>query len=374
MKLIILRKNLKDGLKRIEKIASENSNLPILKNFLIESCNNKIKLSATNLEIAIITLIPGKIVEEGAITIPLTIFNSIIGNIQNERISLETENDKLIIKTDNYSAEINGIKKEEFPIIPNIENTKFYFEISNILLLENLTSIISSANNKNSKQELNGVLFDFQTNLVKLATTDTFRLSEKTINKSQFESNINKDFKIIIPILTIFEVIKELQINENGKALIYFDPNQILFKIEDTQIISRLINGEFPDYQQIIPKKIEIEAVLETEQLINAVKLSSVFSDRFNEIKFLIKEDYQNIEIFSVNQTIGENKYIISIKNKIKLENQLEMAFNWQFLLDGIKNIKSENISLGLNTENKPIIIKSPEDHSWFYILMPLKV
>ncbi|MBI5306067.1 DNA polymerase III subunit beta [Candidatus Wolfebacteria bacterium] len=373
MKLIVLKNNLKDGLRKIEKIVSENSNLPILKNFLIESFDNKIKLSYTNLEIAITTLISGKIIEDGAITIPLNIFNFIINNIQNEKINLELKNEKLIIKTDNYQAEINTIKKEEFPIIPKIKNDKHYLEISNILFKESLSLIINSANNKNSKPELNGVLFDFQVDLLKLTTTDTFRLSEKTINNNQFESNISNSFKIIIPLTTIYEILKELQLNKEVKTLIYFDQNQILFKINNTEIISRLINGEFPDYQQIIPKNIEIEAILNTEQLINAVKLGSVFTDKFNEIKFIIKEDYSNIEIFSSNQNIGENKYIIPIKNKIKLKNQLEIIFNWQFILDGLKNMESENISLGLNTDNKPVIIKSPENYSWFYILMPLK-
>lgn len=373
MKFIILRKNLKDGLKRIERISLENSNLPILKNFLIESFNNKIKLSATNLEIAVTTLISGKIIQDGAITISLDIFNSIINNLQSERIGLELNNNKLLIKTDNYQAEINSIKKEEFPIIPKIKNLDYYLEIPNILFQETLLSIINSINNKNSKPELNGALFDYQINFLKLTTTDTFRLSEKTINNNQFKSNIGKFFKIIIPIATIYEIIKELQINEEEKTLIYFDSNQALFKIGDTEIISRLINGEFPDYQQIIPEKIEIEAILNVEQLTNAVKLNSIFTDRFNEIKFLIKDDFKNIEIYSTNQSVGENKYIIPIKNKIKLNNQLEIALNWQFLLDGIKNIKSENIYFGLNTLNKPIIIKSPDDQSWFYILMPLK-
>lgn len=373
MKLIILKNNLKDGLRKIEKVISENSNLPILKNFLIECFDNKIKLSATNLEIAVTTFITGKIIENGATTIPLNIFNFIINNIQNEKINLELKNEKLLIKTDNYQAEVNCIKKEEFPIIPKIKNNNHYFKISNILFQESLSLIINSVNNKNSKQELNGVLFDFQVNLLKLTTTDTFRLSEKTINNNQFKSNITNNFKIIIPLTTIYEILKEIQLNKENETLIYFDENQILFKINNTEIISRLINGEFPDYQQIIPKNIEIEIILNAEQLINAVKLNSIFTNKFNEIKFLIKEDCKNIEISSSNQNIGENKYIIPIKNKINLKNQFEIIFNWQFILDGLKNVKSENISLGLNTNNKPAIIKSPENHSWFYILMPLK-
>ena len=373
MKFIILKKNLKDGLRSIEKISAENSNLPILKNFIIESFDNKIKISATNLELATTAFIAGKIIEEGGTTIPLNVFNSIINNIYSERINLELlENNKLLIKTDNYQAEIQGIKKEEFPIIPKIENIKNYIKIQNSFFLNSLTLIINSIAT-DGRPELAGALFDFQTTILKLTTTDTFRLSEKTIINTQFESNIDKNFKIIIPIKTLQEVAREIQNNEEGKIEIYFDQNQILFKTENTEIISRLINGEFPDYQQIIPKTIDFEITLNTEEFINAIKLSSIFTDRFNEIKILLKENSKNIEIFSFGQNIGENRYLIPAKIKCNLSGDFETAFNWKFLLDGAKNIKSENIFLGLNNSNKPAIIKSPEDNSWFYIIMPIK-
>ena len=386
MKLIILKKNLKDGLRSIEKIYAENQSLPILKNFLIESFDNKIKLAATNLELAVTTFISGKIIENGSITIPLNIFNSIINNLQVEKINLELKKDKLIIKTDNYQAEIQGIKKEEFPIIPKIENNKQYIQIKNSLLKDALVSVVNSATADN-RPELSGILFDYQTTLLKLAATDTFRLSEKTINNNQFESSFSKNFKIIIPLKTIQEVIKEIQLNDEQKTEIYIDSNQILFKTENTEIISRLINGEFPDYQQIIPKSIEAEMILSAEELINAVKLNSVFSDRFNEIKIIINKDAKNIEVFSASQSVGENKYLVPAKiQKMpdfaapkadfvlpKAESQMEISFNWRFLLDGLKNVKSENVFLGLSDSNKPAIIKSSQDESWFYILMPIK-
>ncbi len=373
MKFIILKKNLKDGLKVIEKAVEDSSNLLVLKNFLIESFDNKIKLSATNLELAIINFISGKIIENGGLSIPLNIFNSIINNIQSERINLElTQNNKLLIKTDNYSAEIQGLKKEEFPIIPKIKNNSNYIEISNLILKDALASVINSINLNNSRPELNGVLFDYQNTILKLAATDGFRLSEKTINNTQFESNFNAIFKIIIPVKTVQETIKELQINENGSVKIYFDSNQILFKTENTEIISRLINGEFPEYNQIVPKNFEVELNLNKEELTNAVKLTGLFSDNLNEIKLIIKENNKNVELFSSNQNLGENKYLIPAKIK-GATSPIEIIFNWRFLLDGAKILKSENIFIGLNNQSKPALIKSPDDASWFYVLMPIK-
>jgi len=367
MKFIVLKKNLKDGLRAIERITDQNSNLPILKNFLIESFDNKIKISATNLELAVTSYISGKIIENGSLTIPLHFFNSIINNLQTEKINLESENEKLTIKTDNYQAEIKGIKKDEFPIIPKIENEKFYLEINNSILKNSLSSIVNSTTNEN-KPELNGVLFDYQDTLIKLAATDTFRLSEKTIFNTQYNSNIEKKFKTIIPTKTIQEVIRGLQFEENTS--IFFDQNQILFKNESIEIISRLINGEFPDYSQIIPKKFETEITLNNNELVNAVKLASVFSDRLNEVKIIIKENAKNIEVYSAGSNLGENKYLIPAKIS---GSPMEIIFNWRYLLDGIKNLTSENIFLGINNNNKPALLKASEEISWFYILMPIK-
>lgn len=371
MEIIILKNNLKNGLDAISKVSSEGiiTTLPILKNFLIETIDNRIKLSATNLELGITNFIPGKVVKRGEITIPFNIFNSIINNLQSEKINLEIQDNNLIIKTDNYQAKIQGIKKEEFPIIPQINNNQFFIKISNTILKKSFFSIINSTQISEIKPELNGILFDFQINYLKLVTTDTFRLSEKSITNNQFKSNIEKNFKVIIPFKTIQEVIRVFK-KDDEEIEIYFDPNQVLFKTGNLEIISRLISGDFPEYQSIIPSLFETEVNLNKEELINALKLVGSFTDRFNEIKILIKKDAKNIELYSSNQNLGENNYLIPAK--IKGE-PLEINFNWRFFLDGIKVLDSENIFLGLSGNNKPTLIKSPNDISYFYILMPIK-
>jgi DNA polymerase-3 subunit beta len=371
MKIVILKNNLKNGLDAINKVVSDNSNtLPILKNFLLDAEDNKIKLIATNLEIAITIFISGKIVEKGSLTIPFNIFYSIINNLQNERITLESEKEILNIQTDNYQAKIQGIKKEEFPIIPSLNHNQIgdiEFDIS--ILKEAFLSVINASSFTNARQELNGLLFDFQVNILKLAATDSFRLAEKIIFNNQFSSNIEKHFKVIIPIKTISEVIRVFQEN-NKKIKIFFDNNQVLFQSEDLEIISRLINGEFPDYQTIIPKNIETEIIVNKNEFINALKLTGSFSDKFNEIRIIVKEKTKSIEIFSSYSGLGENRYLIPAKVK---GIPIEIIFNWRFLIAGIKELNVENIFLGFSTDDKPAIIKSPDDKSYFYILMPIK-
>lgn len=370
MEIIILKLNFKEGLNILGKINIENINLPILRNFLIETVDSKIKLSATNLEIAITSFIPAKIIKEGELTLPLNITSLIINNLQNEKINLETKDNNLIIKTDNYTAKIQGIKKEEFPIIPKVENNKEFFEIESSLLKNSLLSITNAAQYLNLRPELNGVLFDFQYNLLKLAATDSFRLAEKTITEQNFKTNIDKKFKIIIPLKAVNELIRIISDKENEKINIFIDPSQILFKSEKFEFISRLVNGEFPDYQQIIPQSTSTEIIINKNELINALKLTSSFSDKLNEIKLIINEGAKNIEIYSSNPIIGENQYLVPAK--IKGE-PVEMVFNWKFLLDGIKTIEEENIFMGFNGNNKPALIKPNNNKDYFYILMPIK-
>ncbi|PIR72417.1 MAG: DNA polymerase III subunit beta [Candidatus Nealsonbacteria bacterium CG10_big_fil_rev_8_21_14_0_10_36_24] len=369
MKLIVLKTNLKEGLEKIERATSNNLILPILKNCLIESIDNKILFSATNLEIAITSFVSGKVIEEGALTAPVNTFLSIINNLLEERITIESENNNLIIKTSDYQAKIQGIKKEEFPIIPKISNNQDFIEIPSIILKEALESVIDSAQISGSRPELNGVLFDYQNIFLKIAATDSFRLSEKTINNSLFKSNIKQGFKIIIPIKTILEVIRLIK-DTASKTIFYLDSNQVLFKIDDTEIISRLIDGEFPDYQVIIPQTIDTEIIIKKDKLINALKLVSIFTDRLNEIKISVLDNLKIISISSSSSTLGENEYLAPAKIKGQ---KVKIAFNWRFLLGGLKNIKSENVFLGFSGGTKPALIKSPEDNSYFYIVMPIK-
>jgi len=368
MKIIVLKNNFKEGLDSVSRAIGEKSNLPILKNVLIDSENGKIKISSTNLEIAIVKEISGKIIEPGKTTIPFETLFSIINNIPSERINIEVKKTSLFLKTDNYEATIQGINPEEFPIIPKIKQENNFFEIQGSILKEGINKIINACQFSELRPELSGVLVNIENNLIKITATDSFRLAEKTIFPAQFKNQFNNKIKIIIPLKTIQEVIKNL--GESSTAKIFIDDTQILFKSETVEIISRLIEGQFPDYEQIIPKEIETEIILNREELINALKLVSTFSSRNNEVIIRTQEDKKTIEVYSSDSALGENKYLIP--TKIKGES-VEVVFNWRYLLDGLKNINFSDIVCGLQGDTKPAIIKSSNDTSYFYILMPIK-
>lgn len=366
MKLVILKNNLKSALDAASHAIGDNANLPILKNVLIKAEGGKIIFSTTNLETAIIKTVAGKIIEDGSITVPFALFNSVINNIQNERIDIENKGSAIKIKTDNYEAVIQGLNSEDYPIIPKINPQSGFIEIDGEIIKSAVEEVISAAQISELRPEISGVLFNIENNSVKLAATDTFRLAEKTIYDSQFKNNFEKGVKVIFPLKPLQEIMRV--INPKSSVKFYTDGSQIMIDSDDLEIITRVIDGEFPDYTPIIPKTISTEITIDKNEIINALKLASSFTSKNNEVRLKIGSDGKTVEIYSADSLLGENKYLISAKITGK---PVEVYFNWRYLLDGLKNIESETAVIGLQDKS---IIKSLGDSSYFYILMPTSI
>ncbi|OGZ52589.1 MAG: DNA polymerase III subunit beta [Candidatus Ryanbacteria bacterium RIFCSPLOWO2_01_FULL_48_26] len=367
MKFVIIKDNLQDALGVVEKIESENVNLPILKNCLLSAENNGIKITATNLEIAVSCATTGRVIQEGKYTAPIKLLSSIINNIQSDRLNIEQKETKIEIKTDNYEAVIQGISPDEFPPTPKIKNQEFFIEIKASTLKDAVGQILVSSQQNDLRPELNSILLDFSITALKFVATDSFRLSEKTITPEQFESNHNENFKLLIPLKTVGYLLRAFKDEEVVR--IYHDENQILFKTTGVEILSRLIEGNFPDYAGIIPKKFTTEIIVKKNDFLNALKLISVFSNKSNEVKLLVQENKKIVEISSQSDALGENKYILS--GKIKGGAQ-EIVFNWRYVGDALKALKTEEVFMGINGEGDPAEIKSAGDGSYFYILKPI--
>ena len=367
MKVVILRNNLKEGLDVTGRSIGINNNLPILKDVLIEAEENQIKLIATNLESAITFLISGKIIEKGKIAIPYGIFSDLISNLKSERLDLEKKQKKLEIKTDNYQAIINGDSPEEFPVIPQIK-TEEYIELNSLLFKESLEQLIISVAEQSVRPELETILFYLKEDNLKMVATNGFRLSEKTFIPSDYKSNLKSELKVLIPLRTAQNLISVIKTDEPLK--IYFDNNQVAFKTKHLSLISRLIEGSYPDYEAIISKSFQTETVLNRQEMIQALRVAGIFSDQGDEVKLKISKEKKSIELISNNQIAGENNYFLASKTKGE---PLEIGFNWQYFIDGLKAIKSgDEFFLGLNGNNKPALIKSITDNSFIYLLMPI--
>ncbi len=369
MKLILLRDNLKNGLGIAEKAVADSANLPVLKNVLLRTVGNKIQLTTTNLELAITKLISGKILEEGSLSVPFNTFYSIVNNTTHDRMCLEKNESNFIIKTDNYEAKIQGSASDDFPIIPKIKDMERYIEISPVVFQDALQQVISAAQISDIRPEISGVLFDFQITLLKLVATDSFRLAEKVIPISQFKHTIQEGFRAIVPLKTAQELLRV--ISRDTPLFIYTDANQILFKSDDVEVTSRLIDGTYPDYEQIIPKEFETELIIDRAHLISAVKLVSNFSGKTNDVRLAADLEQKTVSVYSVNQFLGENKYLIPAK--ITGAAFKDIPFNWRYLLDGLKAISEETVTFKINGSNKPALLRSAENVSYSYVVMPIR-
>ncbi|MDP3948627.1 MAG: DNA polymerase III subunit beta [bacterium] len=367
MKIVVIKNNLKDGLSTIGRIAGENPQLPILKNVLLETLENKIVLTATNLEIAIKFAVSGKVIENGSAAVPVGILSNIISSIPSERLNVESKKGVVEIKTDNYQAMVNSSPSDEFPLIPKIKNNENYLELESGALKEAISQVAAASQFSELRPELNCVFMEYSVDNLRMAATDSSRLAEKNLSGSQFSSTIPEPFNFLLPIPSSQELSRIL--SDEGKVRIYRDENQVLFKTEQWELFSRLLEGAFPDYKQIIPKKYGAEITVSREEFINSLKLSGIFSVKSNEIKIKILENKKALEISSSDQSVGENSYLLPARIEGSAK---EICFNWKYLSDGLRAAKSEEIFFGVNDDNKPSIIKSPKDASYFYIVMPI--
>lgn len=374
MKLSILQEKLKEGLGIIERISSKSLTLPILNNVLISTEKNFLNLSATDLEIGINWWSLSKNEKEGKITVSSRLLSNFVSLLPNRKIDIAVENNTLELGCENYKTQIKGLSADDFPIIPKITEGEFVF-VNNKNLCQGLSHIADIAIPSTIKPEISGIYFLFQKNQITLVATDSFRLGEKKVFLKN-SSSLKKDYSFILPQKTAKEIISILG-DKEGDSKIYFSPNQIMIELQmedvdhpQVQIISRLIEGEYPNYQDIIPEKHKTQLVLDKSEFLNQIKSASLFSGKANEIKLKVDSKKKQIDVFSKSQDIGE--YQSLIPSKIKGED-VEIAFNYKFLADGVANIKTAEIVLDFNGDSGPGVLRPAGDQTYLYVVMPIK-
>jgi len=377
MKIISLQENLKKGISIVSHITSKNINLPILNNILIKADEGNIDLIATNLEIGIIHSVRGKIEKPGKITIDAKIINEYINFLPQEKITFIVKDENVKIECSNYKTKKKVETAKEFPLLPEIEESNI-INTSLVEFKKALSQVVFAVSKSESRIELSGVLFALSDDKLSMVATDSYRLAEKTIDINiEKKKNLDENNKIIIPAKTAQEVLRiasnlsdDLDSSEK-KVKLYINENQIVFEIDDSKIISRLISGQYPDYKQIIPEKKETEIIVSRQELIRAIKASSIFSKSgINDINISVNSEKKEIIISSLSSQTGES--IINLNGEIKGKNN-DITLNFRYLLDGLNNIDSDNVRVFIVDNNTPCVIKNEKEDSYLYIVMPIK-
>jgi len=354
---------IKNAILLTEKITGKNLTLPVLSSILFEAKGKVLKLKAMNLSLGIEIEIPAKIEQEGILAINGSSLANVFSNIlQKENIKLEGVEGNLLIKTKKNKIKLKGMPHEDFPSIPVVKGEEF--EIDAKKIIEGIKSVYYSSSVSDIKPEISSVyIYGKEDNLFFVAT-DSFRLAEKKI-KLKKEIEISG---ILIPNKNVNEIIRVFG-EASGNIQVCFNKNQISFSQDNIYLTSRIIDGVYPDYRQIIPKEQKTEIVVLKQDLLNALKISNIFSDKFNQLNLAVDIKEKVFELSSSNNDIGDNKtYLDSV---LKGED-VSLSFNYKYFLDCFPSITTDSISIKLDGSSRPMVVNPVGDTSFTYLIMPM--
>jgi DNA polymerase-3 subunit beta len=381
MKLICTQENLKKAIASAERAVGRQTTLPILGNFLLETENGRLKLSATNLEIGVIARLGAKVEGEGRITIPARLLSNFIGNLPaGDTVLLESEGQTLRVSSGNYQVKIKGLDAQEFPIIPQHKGDSFLLLPAQKLKAA-LSRLLSCVALNETRIELTGVNMIFSGNDVHLAATDSFRLAEEVLSLDAANVEEMRAFlpegSCIIPSATFVEVLRVIG-PETKEVRLAFEDNQIFFEVDGVQVLSRLISGRFPDYKQIIPAQFAYQAIVTKEALMRAVKIATAFTSQASqELVFRIRPEEGKLVVESRSQEMGENQTMLEAD--VAGSAPLDIVFTPRYILDGINAIATSKVAFLANESATPAAFKMVDEESgevlgsYVYIIMPIR-
>jgi len=345
---------------------SSRTTLPVLNNILLKVEKGRLNLSATDLEIGINTWIGAKADVEGAITIPARLLLEYVTTNTDKTIDLELKDITLHLSSEHFKANIKGIEASEFPLIPEVKNGSG-MEISAADFKDGISKTVFACALDETRPVLAGVCLKTIQNSLKMVATDSYRLAEKTIN---LVSGNEKPISFIVPGRTLGEVGRLID-DSIEKVEINVGENQVEFKLGPTMLVSRLVEGSFPDYEQIIPTNIKTKINLLSRQFQSAIKMASFFArDSANNIKLNFKKP-KTFNIIAVSPQMGDNTSELEV---VATGEELEIAFNAKFILDCLSVVSSDEISLELAGPLSPGIVRPKNDKNYLYIIMPLRM
>lgn len=374
MKITVLKTHLKEGLEITGHIVTKSPTLPILSNVLLAAKKEGVCLSATDLQIGVTYEFVGETKEEGGLVFPGHLLTSLLSVSSDDQISLASEGSDLSVVTGNHKTVIKALDAEDFPIIPSLEGNESATQVETRVLCEALSQVVGMAGQSQARPEISGVLLVFEKKTVHIVATDSFRLAER---KLVFEKEGAVEQSFILPSKTARELIAVLG-ERVGKTTIYVSPTQVVFLYESQespvhlriQIVSRLIEGEYPRYEDVIPSSHKTMVVVQKNDFINHLKAAGVFAGKTQEVRLYANAQKKEITLSSESVEAGNHES--TLQGEVEGE-EVTAAFNWRFLADGLAQIRGERVELKMNGEDGPAILRSLEQEGYLYVIMPIK-
>ncbi|MBI3273527.1 MAG: DNA polymerase III subunit beta [Candidatus Colwellbacteria bacterium] len=365
MRYTALRENLQKALLIASRIVAKNPSLPILETVLIETENKQLKISATNLELGMHAWVKGKIDQEGKLCVPVSLLGNIVSTIQEERITLEGKGLNMEIIAQSFQGTIKGQDPNDFPIIPQ-PGIKTFIEMSAKKLAEGLSQVVPLATISEIYPEISGVFFSFSTKGITLAATDSFRLGKKEVLERVPKELLGLSF--ILPLRSSQEFLHILEQYPGEVLNLGASENQAVFSLNDVYVISRLLSGNYPNYQELIPKDFLLKVSVDRLECIEKVKLASIFAPKTNECKIEIGASSLKI---SADAALGSSQ--ATLKAKVQGAGVSEITFNYRYLLDGLTHMRTKEVVFNIKNEATPVLFTGAGDESYLYLAAPLK-
>ena len=364
MKIQITQNNLNRALALLSRVASTRTPLPILSNILLQASDKKLELCATNLEVALTHTASGKINEEGSVTVPARLLHDFVAQLPKDlTVDLVFEESKLFITAGSYSSHIQGTSSEDFPALPTITGGT-ELTIPADKLKEALDRTMLAASNDETRPVLGGVYFHTQDGTLSIAATDGYRLAESKMN------NIAGDITAIIPSTTLQDVLKIIQDSNSKDVTLLFDESQFGVTVDESHLVSRLVDGQYPQYQQLIPEISDVRFEVPRSELLTAAKLAGLFArESGGSITLKASETDSTVTISSVASQVGDN----SSEIKGDVTGSGEVVLNVRYLTDALNCFNSDTVSFRFSGSISPCVLTSKDQPDYQHIVMPLK-
>lgn len=364
MKFKCTTKNLMEIINKAQKLVVKNSNTPVLSSILIRATEKSLLVRSTNLHIGIELEIPAIVKEQGSFLVFGEVISQVLSSIPDEGIITLFVEDKLLkIKTKRSTISINSSGEiDDFPDLPKVDGSKFTIPAQSFL--EGIKSVYYCASISDIKPEISSVYIFSDSNELTFVSTDSFRLAEKKV----FIEGFSDISGMLIPYKNILELIKLLS-DIDGNLDIYCSENQINISLPGMFISSRIVNGTYPNYKMLIPKEFKTEIIALKQDIVNTLKLSTIFSDKFNQITVFIDSLSKHLVMKAKNSQKGEN--ISEIDSTINGES-IEINLNHRYFTEAFQSIFSDSVVIQCNEENRPVVVRGVGDTSFLYLIMPM--
>lgn len=368
MKVTCSQKELAFALNVVNRAVSTTTTLPVLGNVLMKAEGKKLFFSATNLEIAISYWINAQVKNEGDITVPAKLITSYVNLLDEGSVDMKVEEGgSLAIKAETSQTKIKGMSSEDFPSIPSVEKGVI-FETPAVDLKKGIDQTVFAASTNTSRPVLSGIFFRVKKSGFKMIATDSYRLAEREVG---LKSKPQKEIDVIVPARSVLELSKIMALDELKSVKINVSNNQIVFNTGNIELVSRLIEGKFPDYEKIIPKSSKTKVNVRVEDLLMCVRRVGLFvAETNNNVKIAITNDGKLVVSTGETQA-GEGRAEATVE--VEGENN-KIALNAQYIIDVLTNIHSEYILFCIDTKISPATIKPVKEKGYIHIIMPLKL